>query len=295
MNPGVFQDWFENRKNAIEKALAQWTPPEDCPPTALHGAMRHSLEAGGKRLRPVLLCATAEAFAPVADPLPAAAAVECLHTYTLIHDDLPAMDNSDLRRGRLTCHKAFGEAAAVLAGDALLSLSFQILAEAYSDHSVLANQLVTDLAIASGSHWLVGGQMDDILNEDKPIDADTLTSINRRKTGALIATSCVMGARIGGAEASQIETIREFGQSLGEAFQVIDDILDATATEQETGKSAGLDSANQKTTLVTLQGLQSTREKATALSDKAQALLSRSGARTKHLSHLVSAMLQRSR
>lgn len=293
MESSEFKQWFENWKSAVEAEIDRRLPGADEPPTALHGAMRHSLEAGGKRLRPVLVCAVAEAFSPVADPLPAATAVECLHTYTLIHDDLPAMDNSDLRRGRPTCHKAFGEAAAILAGDALLTLAFEVLATAYAEHPKLAAALTSDLAVASGSRWLVGGQMDDILNEGKAIDTETLRSINRRKTGALIAASCVMGARLGGADAGQLERIREFGTCLGEAFQVIDDILDSTASEAETGKTAGLDEANGKTTFVTLEGLAPTKEKAADLSEKARVLLEQSGGDTRRLIELVEAMAAR--
>ncbi|MGE9291321.1 MAG: polyprenyl synthetase family protein, partial [Puniceicoccales bacterium] len=269
MDPIEFTARFEDWRLQIENEIDRWVPQAATKPATLHGAMRHSLEAGGKRLRPVLICAVADAFAPQSSPLPAGAAIECLHTYTLIHDDLPAMDNSDLRRGQPTCHKAFGEAAAILAGDGLLTLTFQILAQAYPNDPVLANHLVVDLATASGSLWLVGGQMDDIENEGIPLDAATLSSINRRKTGALIAAACIMGARIGCANSDQVEIVREFGVCLGEAFQVIDDILDFTASEEQTGKSSGRDAANGKTTLATLEGLDAAKARANALTANA--------------------------
>ncbi|MBC2602117.1 polyprenyl synthetase family protein [Puniceicoccus vermicola] len=294
MDPKEFTERFENWRLQIEKEIDHRVPSADTEPTKLHSAMRHSLEAGGKRLRPVLVCAVAEAFSSKSNPLPAAAAIECLHTYTLIHDDLPAMDDSDLRRGRPTCHKAFGEAAAILAGDGLLTLTFQILGEGYPTDPALANNLVVDLATASGSLWLVGGQMDDIDNEGIPLDVPTLSSINRRKTGALIAAACIMGARIGGASAEQVETVRQFGVCLGEAFQVIDDILDFTATEEQTGKSSGRDEANGKVTLATLEGLDAARKRAEELTQQADHLLSQFSANTDFLSALVRWMADRS-
>ncbi len=293
MDSTEFRRAFEQLQAAIEDEFDHWVPKASARPETLHRAIRHSLEAGGKRLRPVLVCALCEVFSQSARPLPAATAIECLHTYTLIHDDLPAMDNSDLRRGRPTCHRAFGEAAAILAGDGLLTLSFEILANAYADHPALANQLVLDLARASGSLQLVGGQMDDIENEGKQPDIATLSSINGRKTGALIAVACTMGSRIGGASTGQIPLVHEFGACLGEAFQVIDDILDFTGTEKETGKSSGRDQANHKHTMVTLEGLDSSRARVRELTRHAQILLRKIGGNTAFLSSLVNWMAER--
>ena len=266
-------DTFEKRlarfRARVETTLDELVPEAVERPSTLHAAMRHSLEAGGKRLRPVLLCATADCFGAAADPLPAAAAIECLHTYTLIHDDLPSMDDSDLRRGRPTCHRKHGEAAAILAGDALLTLSFGIIARSYSDQPELAVRLASELADAAGSRWLVGGQMEDIENEGKGIDAETLSAINEKKTGALIAAACVMGALIGGAPKEQIRTVREFGFALGGAFQVIDDILDSTASAEQTGKSGGRDEENGKVTFVSLEGMEKARQRADDLTQRA--------------------------
>ena len=293
MSLDAFEKEFEKRKKEIEKDLDHRLPTVEEPPSLLHQAMRYSIEAGGKRLRPILACAVADAFSPQVSPVPAGSAIECLHTYSLIHDDLPAMDDSDLRRGRKTCHKEFGEATAILAGDALLTFSFEILSTAYQNNPPLASQLTADLATASGSRQLVGGQMDDILNEGKPITADILAAINRRKTGALIAASCVMGARIGNASEEQISLITQFGETLGESFQVIDDILDFTASEHETGKSSGRDAANDKTTVVTLLGLEKAREKAESLTEKSRHLLAQSQAKSKFLPALIDFMASR--
>ncbi|MEM9026659.1 MAG: polyprenyl synthetase family protein [Verrucomicrobiota bacterium] len=260
-------------RSEIEVELDRWLPEDSTAPSVLHSAMRHSIKAGGKRLRPVLVCAFADCLGSDVSALPAAAAVECLHTYSLIHDDLPAMDNSDLRRGQPTCHKAFGEATAILAGDALLTLAFEILVKGYSDLPDIASMLVADLAQAAGSISLVGGQMEDIQNEGIPITAATLYTINRKKTGALIATSCCLGARVGGAQKEGLEASREFGYLLGEAFQVVDDILDFTASEESTGKTAGQDANNGKTTVVSLLGLEKARNEADRLTRSASDVL----------------------
>ncbi|MFP4353177.1 MAG: polyprenyl synthetase family protein [Puniceicoccaceae bacterium] len=287
----MVRESFEERLNdfraRVETALGALVPEAGEQPETLHSAMRHSLEAGGKRLRPVLVCATAECFGGPADPLPAAAAIECLHTYTLIHDDLPAMDDSDLRRGRPTCHRVYGEAAAVLAGDALLTLAFGIIARSYPGDPDLAVRIAAELAEASGSRWLVGGQMEDLENEGAGIDAATLSAINEKKTGALIAAACVMGARIGGAAEGQVGVVRDFGFALGGAFQVIDDILDSTAPADQTGKPGGLDEENGKTTFVSLEGLEKARDRADGLTRRAAGLLRDVEGDTSFLSDLL--------
>jgi len=282
-----FKEQFDYWRKAVEEEMQRLVPSALEAPVSLHAAMRHSLEAGGKRLRPVLVCSVAETFSEHSSPLPAAVAVECLHTYTLIHDDLPAMDNSDLRRGQPTCHKAFGEAAAILAGDALLTLAFEILATSYADKPDLCVSLISELAKASGSLKLVGGQMDDIENENKLIDAATLRSINQKKTGALISASCVLGALIGGASKADVEIIRDFGGYMGEAFQLVDDILDHSGSEEETGKSAGLDEANNKATLVSLEGLEQAKSKVIQLTNTAKGVLQDSKGDTVFLESLV--------
>lgn len=286
---GRLADWRER----IEAGIDRWVPASEEPPVLLHAAMRHSLEAGGKRIRPVLACACAEALGAPADPLPAAVAIECLHTYTLIHDDLPAMDDSDLRRGHPTCHRAFGEAAAVLAGDALLTLAFEIIARGYAEKPSLALSLIAELAEASGSRQLVGGQMEDIENEGRDIGVETLASINAKKTGALIAASCSMGALVGGAGPALVATFRAYGLALGGAFQVVDDILDHTASDSALGKTSGRDAANGKTTFAGLEGVDAARRRATRLTAEAEEALARIPGDTAFLRALTRRLLDR--
>ena len=251
----------------VERGLDQFVPRADTRPSRLHTAMRYSLEAGGKRLRPVLLVATAELFgtrddsplaAGKADALAAAVALECVHTYSLIHDDLPCMDNDDLRRGRPTAHKQFDEATALLAGDALLTHAFALLGENYPDP--LAATLVRELANAAGSRHLIGGQMEDLLAEKKS-DAtpDELEFIHLNKTAAMIEAALVMGGLIGQANEDAITTLRRAGRHLGLAFQIVDDILDATSDTATLGKTAGKDLKAGKTTFVKLHGLDASR------------------------------------
>ena len=224
--------------------------------------MRYSMEAGGKRIRPVLLLLASELFPNNGEPLPAAVAVECLHTYTLIHDDLPSIDNSDLRRGRPACHKEFDEATALLAGDALLTQAFQILAQNYAEAPVLATKLVAELATASDSQRLIGGQMEDIENEGKVIEADTLAYIHENKTAALITAALVMGLHFGDPDARKLKLMRRAGFHLGMNFQIVDDILDATSDPATMGKPVGNDAAAAKSTYVALHGIEGAREQA---------------------------------
>lgn len=245
----------------VERGLDLFVLRADTRPARLHTAMRYSLEAGGKRLRPVLVLATAELFG-VRDEsaVPAAVAVECLHTYSLIHDDLPCMDNDDLRRGRPTAHKQFDEATALLAGDALLTHAFALLAEAYATRPTLAHALLRELADAAGSRRLIGGQMEDLLAEKKA-DAtpDELEFIHLNKTAAMLEASLVMGGLVGGAGEAHLAALRRAGRHLGLAFQIIDDILDATADTATLGKTAGKDAKADKTTFVKLHGLEASR------------------------------------
>lgn len=192
----------------------------------------------------------------------AAVAIECLHTYTLIHDDLPALDNSGLRRGRLSCHKEFDEATAILAGDALLTYAFQLLPHSYKNSPKLATALIGDLARASGSQHLIGGQMEDIENEGKTIDAETLQFIHQNKTAALITAALTMGLRFSDPNPKQIEAMRTVGTQLGLGFQIIDDILDATSNAKTMGKPVGNDAAAEKSTYVALHGVEGARVQA---------------------------------
>lgn len=254
-------------------ALEHWLPPADEAPKRLHQAMRYSVFAGGKRLRPALVLASARAVGgALSEPLTtsigaAMAAVEILHTYTLIHDDLPAMDDDDLRRGRPTCHKAFDEATAILAGDALQTLAFEATA-------AIGAEAVTVLAQASGSRGVVGGQQDDLDAEGQPIDNSAATRarlerIHRGKTAALIRASCELGALAAGANATTRTALRTYGEAIGLAFQVADDVLDATASSAALGKTAGKDAAQGKLTYVAVHGLEAARREAERLEQEA--------------------------
>ena len=270
-----------------DAALEHWLPKADEPPIRLHQAMRHSIFAGGKRLRPALVLASARAVNPqlaVRSSQLAAAlvAVEALHTYTLIHDDLPAMDDDDLRRGRPTCHKAFDEATAILAGDALQALAFLAAA-------TLGAEAVTVLGRAGVA--VVQGQQDDLDAEGKPVDGaihtcQRLERIHRRKTAALIRASCELGAIAGGAAGAQREAIALFGETIGLAFQVADDVLDVTASSAQLGKTAGKDAEQGKLTYVAVHGLVNARAHAASLEGEAIAALTPLGAAAAQLAAL---------
>lgn len=220
------------------------------------------MEAGGKRIRPVLLIAASELFPAIENPSAAAVAIECLHTYTLIHDDLPAIDNSDLRRGQPACHTQFDPATALLAGDALLTYAFQLLATQYPSNPQLAVELIADLSIASDSQRLIGGQMEDIINEGKPVEASNLQFIHENKTGALLTAALTMGLRFTDPSADQLAAMRQVGYHLGMTFQIVDDILDATSSAEIIGKPVGNDSAADKSTYVALHGIDGARSEA---------------------------------
>jgi geranylgeranyl pyrophosphate synthase len=259
----------------VEAAIERLLPPATEPSARLHSAMRYSMQAGGKRLRPVLVLAASRLFDPArSDPLPAAVAVECVHTYSLVHDDLPCMDNDDLRRGRPTAHKAFDEATALLAGDALLTRAFAILAESYRASPALAASLVAELADAAGSRRLIGGQMEDLLAEKaRASDPQLLRFIHVNKTAAMIEASLAMGAMCGGAPDASVGALRAAGRELGLAFQIVDDILDATSDTATLGKTAGKDARAGKATYVSVHGLEGARRMARERSDLAVAAL----------------------
>lgn len=270
-----FTTKFNDAVARVEEGLRRHVPAADTRPARLHAAMRYSLEAGGKRLRPVMVIAAAElAGVPVADPLPAAIAVECLHTYSLIHDDLPCMDDDDLRRGRPTAHRAFDEATALLAGDALLTHAFGLLADAYAERPVLAHALIRELAGAAGSRRLIGGQMEDLLAEKKA-DATSgdVEFIHLNKTAAMIEASLAMGGLVAGFDEMVCDQLRRAGRHLGLAFQIVDDLLDATADTHTLGKTAGKDARSDKTTFVKLHGIDTSRRLAEEESQAAIASL----------------------
>ena len=244
----------------FETALDTLLPAAQTRPARLHRAMRYTMESGGKRLRPALLIAAAELVPGRSDPLPAAVAVECLHTYTLTHDDLPCMDDGELRRGKPSCHRQFDEATAVLAGDALNTFAFYVLARHYRDDPALATALIEDLAFASGSERLIGGQMEDIEAERSgEVEAEKVDYIHRNKTAALLTASLTMGGRLSAAGPAQIEKLARIGGHLGSAYQIVDDILDATGDTGTLGKTAGADQAANKATYVSQFGLEASR------------------------------------
>lgn len=256
---------------AVEDALDRLLPKSEFPEHKLFDAMRYSALGGGKRLRPFLVMSSAKIFG-VSDEcaLRAAAAVECIHCYSLIHDDLPAMDNSDLRRGRPTVHKQYDDATAILAGDALLTLAFEILTDprTHEDPAVRC-RLVTALAKASGVHGMVGGQMLDLIAETTALDIGAITRLQRLKTGELIAFSTEAGAILGKATDKHTGALRAYAHDLGLAFQIIDDLLDVEGTEAETGKSVGRDVKAGKATFVTILGQDRARNQAKLLSEQA--------------------------
>ena len=281
----------------VERGLDRYLPPATTRPARLHTAMRYSLEAGGKRLRPVLVLATAEIFGVTDDSaLPAAVAIECLHTYSLIHDDLPCMDNDDLRRGRPTAHKQFDEATALLAGDALLTHAFALLATSYAAQPALAHALIRELADAAGSRRLIGGQMEDLLAEKKAdATADELEFIHLNKTAAMIEAAMVMGGLIGEANEEELATLRKAGRHLGLAFQIVDDILDATADTATLGKTAGKDAKAGKTTFLRLHGIENSRRFAHDHSANTLTALRSLPGTTDFLAVLIDSMASRSR
>ena len=243
------------------------TKPETNPQAKVLEAMRYSLEAGGKRIRPLLVLAFCRACGgDVQKALKPALAIEMIHTYSLIHDDLPAMDDDDYRRGRLSCHKAFDEATAILAGDALNVLPFELLSTDTTLPAETRVSLIAELANAAGAEGMIGGQVIDIANE-------TRTDVDQNKTGALIRVACTMGCMVAGANDKMLTAATEYAQRLGLAFQIVDDILDVTGTPELLGKPIGSDAAHHKTTFVTLLGLEGAKAEASRLTEEALRLL----------------------
>jgi geranylgeranyl diphosphate synthase type II len=288
------KDYLNATVQKVDLALEQFLPKASTKPATIHKAMRYSIFAGGKRLRPVLTLAAAEICGGSAEnALPAACAVECIHTYSLIHDDLPCMDDDDLRRGRPTSHKVFGEGIAVLAGDALLTFAFELLAQAPTTPRYDMKALVRELAQASGSRWLIAGQVLDLEGEGKPVSKAALQFIHESKTAALLTSAIRLGAMSANATPSKLHSLSEFGHSLGLAFQVIDDILDVTQTTEKLGKTAGKDAAVTKATYPALFGLKRSRAIASQLTAKALASLTPFGKKAALLRSLTESMLVR--
>jgi geranylgeranyl diphosphate synthase, type II len=266
-------DYLAERLECIDAALKRYLPPVDTLPVRLHGAMHYSVLAGGKRIRPVLAIAACEAVGGVMERiLPGACALEMIHTYSLIHDDLPAMDNDDYRRGRLTNHKVYGETTAILAGDALLTDAFALLSGPGSHVDISPEtrlRMVHTIARAAGSAGMVGGQAADMDAEGKEINLAMLQFIHTRKTGALILASVQAGALAGGADEKELAAITRYGEAAGLAFQIADDILDVVGDQATLGKDTGKDQARGKGTYPSLLGIEQSRQRARELRDLA--------------------------
>lgn len=273
--PVNLKKYLRTRQKVIDRALDRYLPKTSTKPVTLHKAMRYSLFAGGKRLRPILCLAAAEACRGNVDTaLPLACAVECIHTYSLVHDDLPSMDNDDFRRGRPTCHKVFGDGIAVLAGDALLTIAFEIVSNAKAAPRYDISILLREIAVAAGSQKLIAGQVADLEAEGKRVKRDQLRFIHENKTAAMLKSSVRLGAMSANADARKLSAITQFGEQLGLAFQVIDDILDVTQTSEILGKSAGKDVAAKKATYPAVIGLEKSRAEARRLTRQAHDALS---------------------
>jgi geranylgeranyl diphosphate synthase type II len=288
--------YLDSRTIAVNQALDRFLPAETVRPATIHKAMRYSLFAGGKRMRPALTLAAAEACGGrLEDALPAACAVECIHTYSLIHDDLPAMDNDDFRRGKPTNHKVYGEGIAILAGDALLTQAFEIIAQSRNRSRYSHQTLVLELARAAGSLQLIAGQVADLEGEGKTISAEQLKYIHERKTSALLCCSARLGGMSANCTPAQLAALTDFGYNVGLAFQIIDDILDITQTTEQLGKTAGKDSKAKKATYPSIVGLEKSRRLAKRLTERAFAALQIFRGRAQALEALAGFLLVRDR
>jgi len=290
--------YLNERLARVDRALDTYLPAEDILPPSLHKAMRYSVFAGGKRIRPVLMIAACEAVGGEPElVLPAACAMEMIHTYSLIHDDLPAMDDDDFRRGRPTNHRVFGEATAILAGDALLTEAFILLSAPQIADRVPAEvrcRVIHTIARCAGSLGMVGGQVVDMESEGKEIDFPTLEYIHTRKTGALILASIQAGALLGGADEAALAALTRYGEAAGLAFQVADDILDVVGDQEVIGKDVGSDQQRGKATYVALLGLDEARQRARELRDLAVDALSPLGERAEPLRAIAHYIVDRS-
>jgi geranylgeranyl diphosphate synthase type II len=291
----MLRDILEQGRILTDQALERLLPPATQYPTSIHQAMRHSVFAGGKRIRPILCLETAQV---IAGRIPQGAeelgsALEMLHTYSLIHDDLPALDNDDLRRGRPTCHKVYGEAIAILAGDGLQTYAYELLAKLQCSAEARAS-IIGEIAHATGTvDGMIGGQVMDLEAEHQHPDVKTLEYIHRSKTGALLTASVVTGGIYAGADVTQIRRLRDFGTNIGLAFQIVDDVLDVTQTSGQLGKTAGKDTATEKATYPSLFGINASIAKADELVKKADAALSPFGDRAVNLREIAAFLVER--
>lgn len=291
-----FSAYLEKQRKLIEKALAKAVPAASARPITIHAAMRYSVLGGGKRLRPILTLAAAEAcgLEKTSNVLPAACAVEMIHTYSLIHDDLPCMDDDDLRRGRPTSHKVYGEGVAILTGDALLTRAFALLAEITPAKRYPLSILLQETAVAAGSLQLIAGQVADLEAEGRKLKIAEVRFIHERKTAAMIVLSLRLGAMIAKATPGQLKAVTQFGEALGLAFQIIDDILDVTQSSQQLGKSAGKDLKASKATYPAVIGLEASRKEADRLTKKALSALKGLGSKSTRLAQIADQLLGRS-
>ena len=259
--------YLAESKQEVDRYLDKLLPAEDGQPPTIHRAMRYSIFAGGKRVRPILVLAAGESVGGSREALfHVGAAIEMMHTYSLIHDDLPALDNDDLRRGIPTCHKMFGDAMAILAGDALMTRCYQVLAEIPGVSEAVRIAVIREVSYATGTvDGMIGGQVVDLESEGKPIEPPVLEYIHRSKTGALLTACLRCGALAAGANGNQLRQLSEFGRKIGLAFQIVDDVLDVTTTSEKLGKTAGKDQKVKKATYPALYGIEASRKKAREL------------------------------
>jgi len=292
--PFDLKRYLQERTAAVNRALDQFLPKASAKPATIHKAMRYSLFAGGKRMRPALcLAAAAACGGKEEEAMRLACAVECIHTYSLVHDDLPAMDNDDFRRGKATNHKVFGEGIAILAGDALLTQAFEIAARSRGWPRYSHQEIVLELAAASGSLQLIAGQVADLEAEGKKLTATELKYIHERKTSALLRCSVRLGGMSANCSQVQLKALSDFGYYVGLAFQIIDDILDVTQTTEQLGKTAGKDTAAQKATYPSIIGLDKSRQIARRLTDRAFSALKPFRGNARALEALAAYLLNR--
>ena len=289
------KEFLTEEVRLIDAALDRLSPAESAHPATIHRAMRYSLFAGGKRIRPILCRQSAAAISDdVPSALDAGCALEMIHTYSLIHDDLPALDNDDFRRGKPTCHKVFGDAMAILAGDGLFTLAMQTLVRIEGLDAAARVRLVDELAFASGTvDGMIGGQVTDIEGERQTPTAELLDSIHRAKTGALLRASVRMGGVCAGGDAAQIEALSQYGEHVGLAFQIVDDILDVEESSEALGKTAGKDAAQGKITFPAVYGIEASRRMAHEQCAQAHDALERFGARARRLHEIADLIVHR--
>lgn len=290
-----FKEELKEKVKFVDEYMEKFLPPEDKYPEIIHKAMRYSIFAGGKRLRPIMVMEACRAFGgDVEKAMPFACAIEMIHTYSLIHDDLPALDNDDYRRGRLTSHKMFGENMAILAGDALLHHAFETMAEAcVKMNDIKYTKAMLAIAQGAGINGMVAGQVVDVISEGKEIDKDTLDYIHKNKTAAMIIGALKAGAEIGGASDEEIKNIERVGELVGVAFQIQDDILDVTSTLEELGKPINSDEKNHKVTYATMFGVEDASKIVLDMSNEALEILHSMGDRMVFLERLTEYLIRR--